>query len=306
MPFFFILSGLIFKVNKEETIKSFIKRKARAIFPPLLLFGLIEIAFQMLFGELIDKLSVKYIMRSILLMNGGLFSKYWFLPALFVAETNLFLVFKLLDNDKYKMFAVLVISLGGDALSYLLNYHMSLYFESGVFATLFIYSGFIFKKVVLPKEAKRKICIIGSFIFTVTNILMLSCYDITDDVFSMTYRNPVVFLIIAFSGSIVLLILCSTQNSKSFFTEVGKQTLYIYGFHYCIFSILRGIELKVLHVQHYLPDFLLMLVEIIVTLLLTYTCAEMWQYVCKEFKIWSKNKVVPDQALKPETIKKQG
>lgn len=171
----------------------------------------------------------------------------------------------------------------GGTLSYYLNYHLPLHFESAVFAVLFIYSGTLIKKIILGKSVRTKsaICIGTGLVFVITNIVMMSRYDITDDVFSMTFRNPVLFLITAFSGSICLLILCSTQDRKSLFTEIGRQTLYIYGFHYSIFGILRRVEFKMLHLQNYLPDSALALVEVTVTLLTAYFCAKEWLYILR-------------------------
>lgn len=77
-------------------------------------------------------------------------------------------------------------------------------------------------------------------------MMILPKYDITDDFFSMTFRNSILFLVTAFSGSICLMILCSTQNRENIFTKIGRQTLYIYGFHYSIFSVFRSIEVKIL------------------------------------------------------------
>lgn len=94
MPFFFMLSGLTFRVNEEERVSDFIRYKAKKIFPPLFLFCVIDIAFQVLSGNFNVSQSTKFIISSILFMNGGAFSKYWFLPALFVAEIILFLIFK--------------------------------------------------------------------------------------------------------------------------------------------------------------------------------------------------------------------
>lgn len=78
MPFFFMLSGLTFRVKKEERVIEFIKRKARTIFPPLFFFCGIEVVFQMFFEKLLNKLSVEFVIESLLFMNGGAFSKYWF------------------------------------------------------------------------------------------------------------------------------------------------------------------------------------------------------------------------------------
>lgn len=281
MPFFFMLSGLTFSVKKEETVSKFIKRKAKTIFPPLFLFCGIEVFFQVLFENLLSRLSVKFVIESLLFMNGGAFSKYWFLPALFVAEIILFGVFRLFDNLKCRTFVTALIGLGGGTLSYYLNYHLPLHFESAVFAVLFIYSGILIKKIILGKSVREKsaICIGTGLVFVITNIVMLPRYDITDDVFSMTFRNPILFLITAFSGSICLLILCSTQDKKSIFTEIGRQTLYIYGFHYSIFGILRRVEFKILHLQNYLPDSALALIEFTVTLVTAYFCAKVWLYI---------------------------
>lgn len=113
MPFFFMLSGLTFSVKKEETVNEFIKRKAKAIFQPLFLFCGIEVVFQVLFEKLLSRLSAKFVVESLLFMNGGAFSKYWFLPALFIAELILFGVFRLFDNLKWRAFVTALIGLGG-------------------------------------------------------------------------------------------------------------------------------------------------------------------------------------------------
>lgn len=73
-----MLSGLTFRVKKEERVIEFIKRKARTIFPPLFFFCGIEVVFQMFFEKLLNKLSVEFVIESLLFMNGGAFSKYWF------------------------------------------------------------------------------------------------------------------------------------------------------------------------------------------------------------------------------------
>lgn len=113
MPFFFMLSGLTFSVKKEEKAIEFIKHKLKTIFPPLFLFCGIEVVFQILFEKLLSRLSVKFVVESLLFMNGGAFSKYWFLPALFVAEIILFGIFRLFGNPKRRTFVIALIGLGG-------------------------------------------------------------------------------------------------------------------------------------------------------------------------------------------------
>lgn len=107
-----MLSGLTFSV-KKETVSEFIKRKAKTIFPPLFLFCGIEVVFQTLFENLLSRLSINFVIESLLFMNGGAFSKYWFLPALFVAEIILFGVIRLFDNPKWRIFVTALIGLGG-------------------------------------------------------------------------------------------------------------------------------------------------------------------------------------------------
>ena len=132
--------------------------------------------------------------------------------------------------------------------------------------------------MILGKTIRMKlaICIRTGLAFVITNIVMMPRYDITDDFFSMTFRNPILFFITVFSGSICLLILCSTQDRKSLFTEIGRQTLYIYGFHYSILGILREVEFKIVYLQNYLTDSVLALIEFTVTLLVAYFCAKVW------------------------------
>ena len=280
MPFFFMLSGLTFRVDEEERVSDFIRYKAKKIFPPLFLFCVIDIAFQVLSGNFDVRQSTKSIISSILFINGGAFSKYCFLPALFVAEIILFLIFKLSKSLEQRTFAIIIIGIGGDALSYFMNYHLPFHFESAVFAVLFIYCGILVKKIVLGKSVKTKttICIALGVIFVITNIVMLPWYNTTDDFFSMTFRNPILFLITAFSGSICLLLICSIQDKKNFFTGIGRHTLYIYGFHYSILGVLRKVDYKILHLQRYLSDLVLALIEVSVTLLVAYFCAEIWIY----------------------------
>lgn len=279
MPFFFMLSGLTFRVNEEERVSDFIRYKAKKFFPPLYLFCVIDIAFQILSGKFNVSQSTKFIISSILFVNGGAFSKYWFLPALFVAEIILFLIFKLCKSPERRTFATIIIGMGGGTLSYFMNYHLPFHFESAVFAVQFIYCGILIKKALRkPVKIKTTICIALGVAFMITNIAMLPRYSITDDFFSMTFRNPMLFLITAFSGSISLLLICSIQNRKNFFTRIGRHTLYIYGFHYSILGILRKVDYKILHLQSYLPDLVLALIEVSVTLLVAYFCAELWIY----------------------------
>lgn len=113
MPFFFMLSGMTFSVHENETLNQFIRRKAKAILLPLLLFCAIEVGFQTLFENLIKRVSAKLVVESLLFMNGGAFSKYWFLPALFVAEAILFLIFKMFKSKKMRLMVVVLIGLWG-------------------------------------------------------------------------------------------------------------------------------------------------------------------------------------------------
>lgn len=61
MPFFFMLSGLTFRADEEERVSDFIRHKAKKIFPPLFLFCVIDIAFQVLSGNFNVRQSTKFI-----------------------------------------------------------------------------------------------------------------------------------------------------------------------------------------------------------------------------------------------------
>lgn len=113
MPFFFMLSGMTFNVHENETFNRFIHRKAKAILLPLLLFCIIEVGFQLLFENLAKRITAKLVVESFLFMNGGAFSKYWFLPALFVAEAILFLIFQMFNSENMRLMVAALIGLGG-------------------------------------------------------------------------------------------------------------------------------------------------------------------------------------------------
>ena len=102
MSLFFILSGIVFKVEKNTSIKENILKKAKKLLIPYFLFALLillcHIIELLVLKEKTDffiKLfSIEGAINTVLITTKSVFSNLWFLPCIFVTQILLFIILK--------------------------------------------------------------------------------------------------------------------------------------------------------------------------------------------------------------------
>ena len=101
MPVFFIVNGILYHDNQNETVRDYIIRKGKRLFIPYIMFGLVECI-------LYDDLSLKGIIR--LLYSGRLQGGvYWFIPVLFLGNLIFFIVRKYVKGNQKQFIIYLIV-----------------------------------------------------------------------------------------------------------------------------------------------------------------------------------------------------
>ena len=117
MPFFFIVSGLLFSISKYPTFISFLKRRWLTLVRPYFIFSLTL----MLGIWILHPDSIAFIIKDIVIKGWGGYA-LWFIPVLFSTEIVYFFICKYIDI-KYLRFLVLLCSAIIGYITYKLDFY---------------------------------------------------------------------------------------------------------------------------------------------------------------------------------------
>lgn len=202
MPFFFIISGLLYSSSKP--LKQFIKGKITSLYIPFVFWNCMFITIK----SYIHGVNIKTILNmdfKVLLTiekDGQFLGATWFLGALFLAS----IIYKLLDtyikNSKFKPFVMLSLSVIAGITGFTITFdHMlsrvlvlSMFFGFGVFVKTYIGD---FKSVDCCALA-----IVSALIF-----LIIGKYN-SANMGANQYRYPLLFVVGAVGASYALLYFC--------------------------------------------------------------------------------------------------
>ena len=255
MPLFFLLTGLTFKIC--ETKKFFKKRIVSLILPYVLLsilFVVKDLAASLLLHDRTLQSVAKECLGIFCAMGQSEYSvkPLWFLPCIFICETLLFALIKLLKNKKP---LILLVSAALCILSFLLSEHFSLqcpwFIDVAAFSILFMAVGYVFKDKINAfatgsNIAKNSVfgvvallgCIIVShYNYAITNQIVMFAFS--------EYANLFLTIAAAFLGIIAVLAFANLCNSK-LSLYIGKNTLFIYGVHY--FFLIGSIDIRICNI----------------------------------------------------------
>jgi fucose 4-O-acetylase-like acetyltransferase len=262
MPLFFVITGYL--INTEKTsFKFFFIKKLKTLLIPYYVFVVLSFVFWYFLGRKYgnDALSeydlAKYISGSFLAIPSkeylGFNFPLWFLPSLFCAEIMLYWIKRILKN----YFSIVIICLFG--LGILLKemnlFRLPLGIDVALFALLFIQTGQWLKN---KNRMDRYICnpplwmkMLLSIVFLFVTIY-ISQVNGEPNIVSMAKRifnNYVLYLIGAVSGSLFILYLSNCLLFKSpIFNFYGRNTIVILCLHLIILSLIKGIQVFILHI----------------------------------------------------------
>lgn len=282
LPLFFILSGLTFNVKKYNDMKSFIKHKAKGILLPYLCLNLSYFAIWVLLSKILthSSTSLLTIGKGILFANNDkvflLNGPTWFLPTLFLVEVLGYLAIKYFkDDEKQLTILSFVFLLIGYAESLKKPKELMIWHMNSVPVAFFLFIiGYVFYKYYTNnKEVRNKIDNFKSY-FGILFLLLGFYFAIKNGKVSFggnSYKSITYTLIsIFFSCTGYFLLIrkvCQLQVIGKVLSYIGKNTLFILGFHKVLLFVLKYLDFK--YINHEWWAIALALVSVLLTTLVS-------------------------------------
>lgn len=253
MPLFFLISGMLFKRDKFHNFGDFLKRRAKRLLVPFVVYSVVTWAIWAIFRFIRHDAVVSYwdpLLQTVIAKGSGAYmvhnSALWFIPCLFVTEIIYFAFSKLSDIFK------LSVSICCAALSFILGHYfendwwflLPWNFDAALIAVLFYCIGNIFssnisnaKIIELTKtHIKSAICLV----LMLSGALYWSAMEFGEcSMGSSSYNcNGVIFVIRAVIGIAACLLISvfisfiSTKNIfKKYLVHEGISSLDIMSIH---------------------------------------------------------------------------
>lgn len=262
MAAFFSLSGFTF--SYKGNFKEFILKKTRGILLPYIEFSVILLIFFFLKYRFIHSGNFDIIegIKSIVIPISGrqTASVYglWFLPCLFLAETVIALCMYLCDRlNKYIGYITGVVVLLICCLLYAYNHVASIIsvLPIAIFFSLF---GFIIKSKIITASHSSSIIYVLS-VFALIICIWLNTVKFANDVdmSSMCLGFIPLYICCGIVGSLSTICVSQYLTKIPYIQMVGRDSLYVYGLHYVIISlvdkVLLGVECAIVTLLLTLP-----------------------------------------------------
>ncbi len=255
MPAFFFISGFLLK-DKKLNLSSinYLWIQIKSLVVPYCFFGIISILYLFVnsFVKGLDIDIYKIVVGFIYGNSEGLTNKVlWFFTTLF--STSILYYFL---SKKFRNGYIFIISL---VLSFIVvNFYKNINFrppwniDLSAIAMIFYTAGKYFscKKYSIDSSVLNKILKIVLFVFLVIGLFFISGLNGRVDMAFMTFKNQVLFIINAFIGISILLLLGSSFPSNKVSLYLSKNTIIIFPLHPIIFSIFTGLGMIVFTQPH--------------------------------------------------------
>lgn len=254
MPLFFYISGYVFKVRDEKLLDSTV-RKIHNLLIPMLIFYIIYGFFfviKILVGKSTFIFTPELFINTLMMTSQSFFSAYWFLPVLFCTQMLFEFLNRMMNNKSMliikKLNIVIIISLFlVSRLLYSQGIILPMGFREAMGALPFFVLGFYAKNVKSIKKitdyltdlvvGKKTSYFVAKIIFIIFVFLCIAklqyrlCNMYNSDIGSIAF-----YFLFGIIG-----ILLSVSFGKVFgngvFEILGKNSLWIFGFHYIALDI---------------------------------------------------------------------
>ncbi|KEA50591.1 hypothetical protein DT73_22945 [Mangrovibacter sp. MFB070] len=278
MPFFFILSGMLY--SNKNTFRKYFSHKALKFFIPYIVFTLIFISFE--FIKLIDTGNFSLVsMRDITYKNiyggpllSGWQSVFWFIPVFFISQQIFsFLISKTSRISQYVVITSMLI------LAYLDSYffRVSTPFDTAVclFAVPLIWFGYMLRNKIA--NFNSLLCISILLFSVLTNYLYPSTLKL--DMKYSFFGFPIVGIIISLCAtSLIIKISKTTYSCNDLISVFGERSMLIMYIHQYIIISIIGNSIKT-------PEF-----KVAITIAICYLFAK--GIKCYEASNFEKNKII--------------
>ena len=224
LPLFFIICGILIRhtnTNERSFKTIFISRFKRLIIP-YFMFELVAILVWMICNNELHLAVLRWnIIDTILLYTKA--GATWFLPTLFISEFVFISFKKIIKNDK----SIILLSLIIFIIPFFIhteNHFMIIFFRNFT-AIGFITFGYYSYEYLIKNDISNKYLVI----ILLANII-LSIFNNTVDLYSLTYNNVFLYSICSISGSILVIFISKkikTERINKLFKYYGVNSLIV-------------------------------------------------------------------------------
>lgn len=265
---FFVISGMIFKIKKEQKITDIIQKKFQRIMIPYFIWSFLFLIPYLIAGQDVgnslsttSSFNINTQFLNILYGNGNLSalkqnSSLWFLPALFTIECLYYIIIKKsINNNINKDIGMLIIIL---IISYIFSKFCQITFPWGINTAIelgpFFYLGHMIKKYNMIEKFVSKSKIKQFFMIIICIVIgTVACFTNKSIVSAIDYRYGYFILAIAsglFLSTAIILVSCKIDKNI-LFEFIGKNTMGILIFHKIIIILFQS---KVPYINNWLSN----------------------------------------------------
>lgn len=234
MPFFFFISGYLFKV-REESFKQFFINSFKSLVVPYLLLNLIGNIFLIPTWILSKQWPIEQVIYFFTADGRGDIGPTWFLICLFWVRLLAYFIIQV-KSIVYRIILVLACAL----IAYILPYFLSWRLDVALMAIPFFIVGFMLKKRI--NFSLLQSCILFLLFFIITSVSTLFMGEVS--LYARFFGNiPLLYYPCAFSGIITLISFSSMLGHYSFklVETLSRGTIVIMAFHGLIFLYVPAI-----------------------------------------------------------------
>lgn len=246
MPLFFFLSGLVFTYRKEQSLVAFLKKNAKAILLPYVIFALISLGLWIIDKEPSQTEILKQFL-SIFYGNGNNYllafnNILWFLPCLFLTRLGMYLINRVSLRWQVIATVLLLFSLIGYLYSlFWAEYKLFFGLETALTAIVFFGAGYLWKtSASIVQKHVEHYAFPAFFLFLliclIFAVLNYQHYGSQVDLRVDRLNNYIYFYLSAFAGTFATLTLSQIIKKSRVLEYLGKNTLVLFAWHLLLFS----------------------------------------------------------------------
>jgi fucose 4-O-acetylase-like acetyltransferase len=253
MPFFFFVSGFLFKPRGD--FRSFLSLKATRLLIPYFCFGIVSYGYWLLSNKVIGYTEEGPVFPPLLSLIIPFKKDYhvvgalWFLTSLYIVQVLYFVVRR--RNSQYLEAALLLVcSIGGYCWGSIIPYRLPVFADVAltgfVFFSLGNYYSFIEKRQILGQNYYYLILPVLIFV----NVLF-SRLNGKISMAGLNYGNFVYFYISSISGIFAFITICKKLKRNEFISYLGRNSLIVLALHIIFFNILDFLRQNLLSIRYF-------------------------------------------------------
>lgn len=241
MPLFFFLSGL-FLFRKEENLGEFVKKKAKTLLFPCLVFGAILSTYSTCIDLIKHDDTIPYGLRYV-----GLFinmrqnpfpGSLWFFPCLFLVELMMFALHRWSRSEKVILVCSSLLAVAGLAVHHYYGKGLPWSMDIALYCIPFTATGYALRGKVLNAYPWISY-IIAAVLFSVSAYFNYVYIGQSVDLYNCILGSYPLFYLTAFTGIYLVIGLAKLWKNKPMLLFYGRNSMLVYALHFLFLLSLR-------------------------------------------------------------------